>query len=135
MVIKETLAYYVVDGVSAFCTLLDATKAFDKIDYCQLFRELLCRDLPSIYVRLLCNLYTNNVAHFYWNGRRRKVFSTENGVKQGGIVSPVLFCVYIDGLLSLLRESNVGCFIGNVFEGALAYADDIALLTPTPRAM
>jgi len=42
---------------------------------------------------------------------------------------------YIDGLLRLLRESNVGCFIGNVFVGALAYADDIALLAPTPRAI
>ena len=64
-----------------------------------------------------------------------EVFTIENGVKQGGIVSPVLFCIYIyiDGLLRLLRESNVGCFIGNVFVGALAYADDIALLAPTPR--
>jgi len=32
--LKETLAYYVVDGVSALCTFLDATKAFDRIDYC-----------------------------------------------------------------------------------------------------
>ena len=54
-------------------------------------------------------------------------------MKQGGIVSPVLFCIYIDGLLHLLRKSNVGCFIGNVFVGALAYAGD-ALLAPTPRA-
>ena len=29
----------------------------------------------------------------------------------------------------------IGCFIGNVFVGALAYADDIALLAPTTRAM
>ena len=65
-----------------------------------------------------------------------KVFTIENGVKQGGIVSPVIFCIYIDGLLRLLRESNVGCFIGNIFVGALAYnADDIALLAPTPPAM
>jgi len=61
-----------------------------------------------------------------------EVVTIENGVKQGGTVSPVLFCIYIDGLLHLLRESNVGCFIGNVFVGALAYADDIALLAPTP---
>jgi len=55
MVLKGTLAYYVVDGGSAFCMFLDATKAFDRIDYCKLFRELLRRDLPAIYVRLLCN--------------------------------------------------------------------------------
>jgi len=60
---KKTLAYYVVDGGSAFCTFSDATKAFDRIDYCKLSRKLLHPDLPAIYVRLLCNLYTNNVAH------------------------------------------------------------------------
>jgi len=37
MVLKETLAYYTVDGGSAFCTLLDATKAFDRVNYCKLF--------------------------------------------------------------------------------------------------
>ena len=79
-------------------------------------------------------MYTNYVAHVSWSGMLSKVFTIENGVKQGGIVSPFLFCIYIDGLLRLLRESNVGCFIGNVFAGA-AYADDIALLAPTPRAM
>jgi len=32
------------------CTFLDATKAFDRIDYCKLFRELLRWDLPAICV-------------------------------------------------------------------------------------
>jgi len=66
-------------------------------------RELLRRNLPVIYVRLLCNLYTNYVAHMSRNGMLSKVFTTENGVKQGGIVSPVLFFIYIDGILRLLR--------------------------------
>jgi len=35
----------------------------------------------------------------------------------------------------MLRESNVDCFIGDVFVGALAYADDVTLLAPTPSAM
>ena len=50
-------------------------------------------------------------------------------------MSPVLFCVYLDELLQRLHESGVGCYIGSVFVGALAYADDIALLAPTPSAM
>jgi hypothetical protein len=47
----------------------------------------------------------------------------------------VLFCIYIDSLLLSLKSSGSGCFIGEVFLGALGYADDIALLAPTPRAM
>ena len=68
MVLKETLAYYSVDGGTAFCTFLDATKAFDRVDYCKIFRELLKRDIPSVYVRLLLNMYTNSVAKVRWNG-------------------------------------------------------------------
>ena len=31
-----------------------------------------------------------------------------NGVKQGGVLSPVLFVVYTDGLLLKLQESELG---------------------------
>ena len=44
------------------------------------------------------------------------------------MISPVFFCVYVDGLLKLLSDAKVGCYIGHVFVGALAYADDIVLL-------
>ena len=63
--------------------------------------------------------------------RVRIIFPVRNGVRQGGIISPVLCWIYIDGLLCMLSESGVGCYIGRVFVGALAYADDNALLAPT----
>jgi len=51
------------------------------------------------------------------------------------ILSSVLFCIYINGLLVRLKQSKIGCWIGNTFVGAIAYADDITLLAPTPSAM
>ena len=62
-------------------------------------------------------------------------FVAVNGVKQGGVLSPLLFCVYLDGLLSALSKSKVGCFIGDFFTGALAYADDIVLCAPSATAL
>ena len=63
------------------------------------------------------------------------VSALKNGVKQGGVLSPILFCLYLDGLLAILAESNVDCFIGTWYFGALAYADEIVLLAPSARAM
>jgi len=134
MVLKEVIAYYSTHG-SLYCTMLDATKAFDRVDYCRLFRDLLDRDLPREYLRLMLNMYTNHVTRVSWNGICSAMFSVKNGVKQGGVISPVLFCIYIDKLLGQLRSSGFGCFIGEVFLGTLAYADDIVLLAPTHRAM
>src|SRR5664279_3078668 len=84
---------------------------------------------------VLLNMYTGQQVRVLWNGIYSNCFSVSNGVKQGGIISPVLFCVYFDVLLLALRDSGVGCHIGQWFVGALAYADDIVLITPTARAM
>ena len=80
-------------------------------------------------------MYTNSTARINWNGAFSQSFGIRNGVKQGGILSPVLFCIYNDGLLVRLKQSKIGCLIGNTFVGALAYADDVTLLAPTPSAM
>jgi len=49
-------------------------------------------------------------------------------------MSPVLYLLYTDGLLVILSNSGVGCFLV-LFVGALAYADDLVLLAPSPTAM
>ena len=70
-----------------------------------------------------------------WGSAITDYFSAVNGVKQGAVLSPVLFCVYMDDLLSASSKAGVGCYIGCTFVGALAYADDIVLTAPTATAM
>ena len=45
------------------------------------------------------------------------------------VLSPVLFAVYTDGLLLRLQESGIGCHMGGHYAGALAYVDDITLIS------
>ena len=62
-------------------------------------------------------------------------FSVPNGVRQGSVLSPVFFAVYLDGLLQKLSQIGVGCYWGAYFVGAVCYADNIALLVPCPSAL
>jgi len=48
---------------------------------------------------------------------------------------PILFCIYIDDLVVSLSELGVGCYIAGNFVGAIYYADDIVLISPTPLSM
>ena len=46
----------------------------------------------------------------------------KNGVKQGAVLSALLFCVYVDELFKILRKKRTGCWINNNYIGILGYA-------------
>ena len=135
MILKETLEHYRRNGSTVYCTMLDATKAFDRVEYCKLVRLLLVKKLPPVIIRLLLQLYLFSFTQVAWNDTISKRFRVSNGVRQGAILSPILFCVYFDVILGKLRCSGDGCYIGLFYVGALAYADDLVLLAPSASAM
>jgi hypothetical protein len=57
MLAKEAVLYYHVNGSDVYCTLLDATKSFDRVKFSKLFDKLLLTKFPII-VRLLFNMHT-----------------------------------------------------------------------------
>ena len=57
------------------------------------------------------------------------------GARQGGILSPVLFVVYMDVLITRLRQHGLGCELFDCFYGCLVYADEILLLAHTVNGM
>ena len=78
MVLKETLSYYINNGGTVFCSLIDARKRLIEFDYVKMFKLLFNRKLPSVCLRLLLNLYTNHVTRVAWNGVCSNSFSVFN---------------------------------------------------------
>ena len=70
-----------------------------------------------------------------WGDSLSEAFLVSNGARQGSVLSPLLFAVYMDGLLAKLNDCGVGCRWGPLFAGAFCYADDIVLLAPCASAL
>ena len=91
--------------------------------------------MPAIVVRVIVRVYEDQYAWVKWGGSRSSIFSIVNGTRQGSILSPALFAVYVDDLLVELRNLGVGCKVAGVFMGAMGFCDDLILLAPTRDAM
>ena len=134
-VVKNIISRYIHNCSSVHGCFLDASKAFDLVDHGILFQKLIDRGLPLAIIRFLSSWYSSQMMRVRWDKSLSNSFSVSNGVRQGGVLSPILFSVYLDGLLQKLADSGAGCHWGHLFAGAVCYADDIVLLAPCPSAL
>ena len=103
--------------------------------YSILFTKLVEKGWPAVVVRALIVVYERQYAWVRWGKTSSDIFSVVNGTRQGSVLSPTLFANYMDEILTSLRNLGVGCYVGEVFMGALGYADDLVLLAPSRTAM
>ena len=64
-----------------------------------------------------------------WGNTISTHFTVANGMKQGGVITPILFNIYTDKLSIALNSSGIGGYLGNVFLSHLCYADDLYLIS------
>ena len=134
-IVKNVVSRYIHNGSAVLGCFLDASKAFDMVDHGILFQKLINRGLPSPITRFLLSWYRTQKMRVWWESSYSDAFNVSNGVRQGSVLSPALFAVYLDGLLNELHDSSVGCYWGCKFAGTFCYADDIVLLAPCASAM
>ena len=133
--LREYIELYRKRSTTVFVTFLDASKAFDRLDHWLLFKKLIKRKVPLFIVRLLIVWYSLQRMHIRWGNTFSTSFCVSNGVKQGGIISPVLFNVYMDDLSCALNRSNIGGRIGGEIVNHLSYADDLCLICLSSAGM
>ena len=133
--LKETVNYFLNNGSRVFCTFLDASKAFDRLVHSGLFIKLMERNIPLVFLEIIISWYSGLKCRVKWGTSYSDWFEITAGVRQGGILSPDFYCIYVNDLLLKLKSMNKGCYMYGVFAAALFYADDMAILAPSIKGL
>jgi len=96
--LQQNVSYYVNKDTPVFSAFLDASKAFDRTNHNLLFAKLIKRNVAMCIVRLLLSWYRQQTMQVKWDTNYSTPFTVTNGVRQGGVLSPHLFAVYLDEL-------------------------------------
>lgn len=129
-VANETINYFMSQKTSMHIASLDASKAFDKLWRAGLFYKL--RDkIPVEYWRAIKSYYNESQIVVKLNNEKSDIYTTTEGVKQGSILSGFMFNFFIDDLLRESLNYQIGAKMGEKNLSAIAYCDDIMLLSPS----
>ena len=114
---------------------MDASKAFDRLVHAGLFTKLLRQKVPLIFVNIIIMWYSDLQCRVRWGEAISNWFCIKAGVRQGGVLSPIFYCLYIDELVDILTAMGIGCHVRDVFLSILLYADDMALTAPSLKGL
>ena len=132
---KSVIKYYNNFSSPVFTCFLDGSKAFDRVNHWTLFKKLLLKGVPTVLVKKICFWYRSRQLCIQWGKTKSLFFTITNGVRQGGILSPKLFSIYMNNLSMMLNDSGIGCYVDNVCVNHVFYADNFCLMAPYAIAL
>ena len=113
-----------------FAAYIDFSKAFDRVNRGYLWKILSHSGLNGKMMSAVKSLYNSVVCCVRINGMKSDYFDLTCGVKQGCILSPLLFNLFVNGCITNLKAQQKGVKLNHGEQvSVLAYADDIVILS------
>ena len=126
--LKSVVNYYTSNGSTVSICSIDITRAFDCVSHNKLWEIMSNLGFPSYIINILSDWYDKIWFTVKWGCEFSAFNKLATGVKQGGILSPFLFSIYINPVLNSLTLSGLGCRIDGWCCNSFMYADDLILL-------
>lgn len=119
-----------------YMCFIDYQKAFDCVKHTELIRLLQERKIDKNDLRFIKNLYMNQTASVRVGSETTQSFPIEKGVRQGCVLSPLLFNLYSEAVFeSALKDTEDGIKINGQVVNNLRYADDTVIIADSQEAL
>lgn len=123
-------------NVPTYLCFIDYTKAFDCVQWHNLWRILEEMGVPRHLISLIKSLYGNNRAYVRVENELTDPFQVEKGVRQGCILSPLLFNIYGEWVMRrALEDWTGGVTLGGKKFNNLRYADDTTAIAASEEEL
>ena len=114
-----------------FICFIDYTKAFGRVKYNKLIKVLEKYDIPQEEIRLISDLHWKTIAVVRTTNGESRGFKIKKGVRQGCILSPILFNMYSEELIREALDDTRGKKVNSVTITNNRYADDTIIIAET----
>src|SRR6478735_3722092 len=118
-----------------YMCFVDYQKAFDRVNHDKLLEVMEKAGIPELEQRLIINLYWHQQAAVRWDNDISRYVSIRKGVRQGCIISLILFNLYSEFMIIEALESEKGIRFSGSKLTNLRYADDAVLVAETKKAL
>ncbi|GET01104.1 retrovirus-related protein [Rhizophagus clarus] len=112
---------------------LDMSKAYDRVNVHLLETAMARLKLPSSFIRFVLGLFTNRKNSVFTAYGNTTPYDVLTGIDQGEVISPLLWCIYFDPLLTKLEQLQKGYKISDgstsIHVPSKAYMDDTTIIT------
>ena len=111
-----------------YVCFVDFKKAFDSGDHKLLVQQLVTYGIKGNFLKVIKSLYDQVKSCVRGNNSLTDIFPCNRGVRQGCLLSPVLFALYLNDLNHQIKESSQGVLVDDISIHSLLYADDLGLI-------
>lgn len=119
-----------------YACFIDYQKAFDRVQHTKMIQILEGLGLNKKDLRIIVNLYWNQTASVRVNNESTEAVKIMRGVRQGCVLSPVLFNIYSEHIFrEALETEHIGVNVNGEILNNLRYADDTVVFANTPEGL
>nr|CAH7761708.1 unnamed protein product [Callosobruchus chinensis] len=134
--IKQIISKTLEQNKEAYIAYLDLEKAFDRVERNKVWEILTRRKVGGKLIRAIQGLYQVNRNYVRVNGIETEEFTTEQGLRQGSVLSPILFIIVLDEAMKETRQTTRRLQVGYrnllpVEISECSFADDLAIFANT----